>query len=119
MRLEAMMKTLPVDPFPYAGPEALRRPIGTALGKVVDPEVAMSIVDVGLIYGVSVNDDEVHVVMTMTSAACPVMDVILGDVEAELDRVVPPELLIRVELAWEPLWSPERMSARGKAAMGW
>jgi len=57
------------SPYAYAGPDALRQPIETALRRVVDPEVAMSIVDVGLVYGVSVGDDRVNVVMTMTSAA--------------------------------------------------
>jgi metal-sulfur cluster biosynthetic enzyme len=107
------------SPYAYAGPGALRRPIEDALRRVVDPEVALNIVDVGLVYGVAVGDADVHVRITMTSAACPVIDVILGDVEAELDRVVPPEMKIRVELAWEPAWSTDRMSARAKAFMGW
>ncbi len=79
----------------------------------------MTIVDVGLVYGVAVSDDRVHVVMTMTSAACPVTDVIVDDVEAELDRVVPPQMQIHVELVWEPAWTTDRMSARAKAFMGW
>jgi metal-sulfur cluster biosynthetic enzyme len=107
------------SPYPYSGPDTLRQPIEAALRQVVDPEVAMSIVDVGLVHGVTVTDDLVHVVMTMTSAACPVTDVILGDVESELDRVVPPSMKIRVELVWEPAWTTERMSARAKAFMGW
>jgi metal-sulfur cluster biosynthetic enzyme len=106
-------------PYPYAGPEALRAPIEGALRRVVDPEVALSIVDVGLVYGVEVTDKRVHMRMTMTSAACPVTDVIIGDVEAELDRVVPPPLRIEVELVWEPPWTTDRMSARAKTFMGW
>ena len=54
--------------FPYDGPEALRQPIAQALMRVVDPEVALSIVDVGLVYGVSVSGDLATVRMTMTSA---------------------------------------------------
>ena len=105
--------------YAYAGPEALRQPIEAALRQVVDPEVAMTVVDVGLVYGVVVSDDRVNVVMTMTSAACPVTDVIVGDVEAELDRVVPPQMKIRVDLVWEPAWTHDRMSERAKAFMGW
>lgn len=105
--------------YPYDGPEALRGPIAAALRRVVDPEVAMTIVDVGLVYAVNVSPSEVHVVMTMTSAACPVTDIILEEVECELDRAVPTGRTIRVELVWEPPWTPERMSARGKAFMGW
>ena len=106
-------------PYPYAGPDALRQPIEDALRQVVDPEVAMTIVDVGLVYGVTVTDDAVQVRVTMTSAACPVIDVILGDIEAELDRVVPPQRKIHVDLVWEPAWSTDRMSRRAKAFMGW
>jgi metal-sulfur cluster biosynthetic enzyme len=109
----------PAAPFPFAGPDALRQPIEGALRQVVDPEVAMTIVDVGLVYGVAVTDEVVHVRMTMTSVACPVTDVILGDVEAELDRVIPANLEVRVELVWEPAWTPNRMSQRAKAFMGW
>ena len=46
-------------------------------------------------------------------------EVILQDIEAELDRVIPREMVIEVELVWEPAWSAERMSAAGKAFMGW
>jgi len=104
---------------PYRGPEALRQPIEHALQQVVDPEVAMSIVDVGLVYGVDVDAEQVRVRLTMTSAACPVIDVIVGDVEAELDRVLPPRLGVSVELVWEPPWTAERMSPRARAFMGW
>ena len=109
----------PEAPYPYAGPDELREPIEQALRRVVDPEVAMTIVDVGLVYSVGVSDQTVSVTMTMTSPACPVADVIVDDVESELDRVVPQDLKIHVELVWEPAWMAERMSARAKAFMGW
>ena len=112
-------ETLEADPYPYTGPAALRTPIERALRQVVDPEVALSIVDVGLVYGVDVCDERVHVRVTMTSAACPVADVIVGDIETELDRVVPPRMTIAVERVWEPAWSAERMSSQAKAFMGW
>ena len=60
-----------------------------------------------------------HVALTMTSAACPVADLILEEVESELDRAVPEGTQIDVELVWEPPWSTERMSPRAKAFMGW
>ena len=107
-------------PFPYDGPPELREPVLAALRRVVDPEVAMNIVDVGLIYGVALVDGrELHVQVTMTSAACPVADVIVEDIERELDRAVPPELLIRVQLVWEPAWTPDRMSEKARHFMGW
>src|SRR5688572_947307 len=100
------------NPFPYAGPEPLRKPIEQALRRVIDPEVAMTIVDVGLVYGVTVTPERVHVLLTMTSPACPEVDLIVDEVGHELDRVAPDDMQIDVELAWEPPWTPERMSPR-------
>ncbi|MBX3624166.1 MAG: metal-sulfur cluster assembly factor [Rhizobacter sp.] len=105
--------------FAYEGPAEWLGPIENALKRVVDPEVAMTIVDVGLVYSVHVEPGRWHVVMTMTSAACPVTDVILDEAEEELGRVAPSGTAIDLELVWEPPWTPERMSARAKAFMGW
>ena len=106
-------------PFPYEGDAALREPIAAALRRVVDPEVALSIVDVGLVYGVMARDRVVRVRLTMTSAACPVTDVILEEVQTELDRVLPADWHIEVELVWEPPWTPERLSERARRFMQW
>ena len=106
-------------PYPFAGPPELREPVLRALRKVVDPEVAMSIVDVGLVYGVTIADGAAVIDLTMTSAACPVADVIMDDVEQQLDRVLPEPLLIQVRLVWEPPWTPERLSAQARSFMGW
>jgi metal-sulfur cluster biosynthetic enzyme len=107
------------QPFPFLGPDELRQPILDALERVVDPEVAMNIVDVGLVYGVTVAGGKVHVKVTMTSAACPVTDLIIEDIENELDRDMPPELKIQVDLVWDPPWTTERMSESAKRFMGW
>jgi metal-sulfur cluster biosynthetic enzyme len=105
--------------FPYEGPQQLLPTITAALERVVDPEVALNIVDVGLVYGVTVKDDRVDVNVTMTSAACPVADVIVEDIEFQLDQSLPGELKIHVELVWEPPWSAQRMSAKARLFMGW
>ncbi|MFG6459751.1 metal-sulfur cluster assembly factor [Roseateles sp. BYS96W] len=105
--------------YAYAGPDALREPILQALHRVVDPEVAMSIVNVGLVYAVTVTDERLHVVMTMTSAACPVTDVILDDAQCELESIAPPAMTVDIELVWEPPWTTDRMSASAKKFMGW
>ena len=55
----------------------------------------------------------------MTSAACPVIDVIVDDVGAELDKVVPATMAVDMELVWEPPWTPDQMSGRAKAFMSW
>jgi len=110
----------PIDapfPFPYKGPSRLQMPVLAALSRVVDPEVALSIVDLGLIYGVAIDQGRARVRMTMTSAACPVADVIVDEVEFELEGLLPAECAIEVELCWEPAWTPERMSARARRFM--
>jgi len=104
-------------PFPYDGPPALRGPVLAALTGVVDPELSLSIVDVGLVYGVSVVAGEVRVRVTMTSAACPVIDVIVDDIESELDRLLPAEIRIGVDLCWDPPWTPDLMSERARRFM--
>jgi metal-sulfur cluster biosynthetic enzyme len=105
--------------FPYTGPPELLPVVVQALESVVDPEVAMNIVDVGLVYGVKVADGRLDVDLTMTSAACPVTDIIVDDVEDALDKALPPDLKIHVELVWEPPWTPQRLSAEARSFMGW
>ena len=105
-------------PFPYAGPADLREAVLAALASVVDPEVALSIVDMGLVYGVDIDAETAAVALTMTTAACPVTHVIVEDVQAALDRILPEHLAIDVQLVWQPPWTPERMSDRARSFMG-
>jgi metal-sulfur cluster biosynthetic enzyme len=104
-------------PIPYQGPDAWRASIGRALREVIDPELALTIVDLGLVYGVRASGDAVHVRLTMTSAACPVVDVIVAALEEALDRALPSGIAIDVEVTWDPPWSPERMSERAWRCM--
>ena len=106
-------------PCPYEGPDHLRAAILGALARVVDPEIAMSIVDLGLVYGVTMDEGALHVTMTMTSAACPVTDLIVDEAWQELARVVPASIDLDIEVVWEPPWTPDRMSERGRRSMGW
>ena len=106
-------------PFPYEGPSELQQPVVEALHRVVDPEVALSIVDMGLVYGVTITADAVHVRLTMTSEACPVADMIVEDIEDELDLVLPAPRVIEVELCWDPPWTPERMTEGARRVMKW
>jgi len=106
-------------PFPYEGPGALRQPVIDALSRVVDPEVALNIVDIGLVYGVRIEAGELVLRLTMTSAACPVADLIMDDAVGELERVLPAEVEIAVQMVWDPAWTPERMSERARRFMRW
>jgi metal-sulfur cluster biosynthetic enzyme len=105
--------------FEFDGPEALRETVTQALKRVIDPEVALDIVDVGLVYHVRLAPEAAHVRMTMTSAACPMADVILEDVVAELQDALPGRPPVEVELVWEPPWTSERLSESARRFMGW
>ena len=98
-----------------SSPEALAE---AALRRVVDPETALDIVALGLVYGIDVAGSEVKLRLTMTSAACPVSELIMEEARREVSQALP-EMSVSVELCWDPPWTPERMSASAREAMGW
>ena len=81
-----------------------------ALRGVIDPELGVNVVDLGLVYGVAVDADSVRVEMTMTSPACPLGDYLRDLVDATVRGHVPGVKRVEVELVWSPEWTPERMS---------
>jgi len=107
------------DAFPYEGPPEWRDRLLEALRGVVDPEVGLAIVDLGLVYGVALDDRHCGVQLTMTSAACPLGDLIVADAQAALAGVLPEGVTIAVDLVWDPPWTPDRMSERARRIMGW
>lgn len=85
-----------------------------ALKQCMDPEVPLSVVDLGLIYGVSISDkNDVNIKMTMTTPGCPLHDTLVGDVKKYLGKVAGIGN-INVEIVWDPPWSPDRMSPEAK-----
>lgn len=105
--------------FPYSGDASLHAPVTEALRRVLDPELALSIVDLGLVYGVDIGDGLAHVRLTMTSAGCPLSDLIFDDINVELGQVLPQGHEIEIELCWEPPWTPDRMSTLARQRLGW
>ncbi len=101
-----------------ADPEALREPIIAALRQVHDPEIPVNIYDLGLIYRIEIADNcDVDVDMTLTAPACPVagmMPVMVKDAVKTVDGVGE----VKVELVWDPPWSPETMSDEAKLTLG-
>ena len=89
------------------------------LSAVIDPEVGMNIVELGLVYGIDVSQERVHVLLTMTSAACPMTEMIVDDAYDRLAAALPPETEIDIELVWDPPWTPERMSEAARIVFGW
>ena len=79
----------------------------------------MSIVDLGLVYGIAVEAGKVRVEMTMTSPACPVAPYIVEESTAAIRAVAPEGTDVEVELVWEPPWTPELMSPEAQKRFGW
>jgi metal-sulfur cluster biosynthetic enzyme len=90
-----------------------------ALRSVEDPEAGMSIVDLGLVYGIAVEPGRVRVEVTMTSPACPVAPYIVDESAAAIRAIAPEGTDVDVTLVWEPPWTPERMSAEAQKRFGW
>jgi len=80
------------------------------LRTVVDPELGVSIVDLGLIYDIQVKDSDVLVKMTLTSPACPVGAVIQAQAHQAIKKL-PWAKEIKVELVWSPKWDPRTMAS--------
>jgi metal-sulfur cluster biosynthetic enzyme len=93
--------------------------IRDALRKVVDPEVGANIVDLGLVYRIELSGRQLLIEMTMTSPACPMGDLIVDDAHAELDRVLPPDVSVNLQVVWEPPWNPSMMSEQCRLRLGW
>src|SRR5262245_7761933 len=101
-----------------ASPEEIRARIVEALHTVYDPEIPVDIFELGLVYDVSVDEaGPVSIRMTPTSPACPAAEALPPEVEAKA-RAVPCVSCVALELAWEPPWTPERMSEAAKLELG-
>jgi metal-sulfur cluster biosynthetic enzyme len=90
-----------------------------ALATVIDPEAGMSIVDLGLVYGVEAGGAGIAVDMTMTTPACPVADMLVAQAREAIAAVAPPGTPIDVRLVWEPIWNPSMMTGVAKDHFGW
>lgn len=83
-----------------------------AMKDVIDPELGINVVDLGLIYGVSVEDGNIATLdMTLTSAACPLQDVIEDQTRAALQPVVDD---FRINWVWMPPWGPDKITDDGR-----
>lgn len=89
------------------------------LRQVIDPEVGVNIVDLGLVYGIDITPDQISIRLTMTSPACPMGDMIMADIDAALDAALPPEIGVVVNLVWDPPWTPEMMNKEARGHFGW
>mgnify|MGYP003392291583 FL=1 len=104
-----------VDAKPLLTPELIRN----KLRSVVDPEVGVNIVDLGLVYQVDVAEGAVKVLLTMTSPACPLSDLVIADAESVLRAAVDDVVQVSIELVWSPPWDPSMMSDKARENLGW
>ena len=88
-----------------------------ALRRVKDPEVNLNIVDMGLIYDIVVDGNDVRIDMSLTSPGCPSGPEIMTDAEREL-RALPGVGDVAVNLVWSPPWTPDRIEPRVRAYLG-
>jgi metal-sulfur cluster biosynthetic enzyme len=83
-----------------------------AMRDVVDPELGINVVDLGLVYGVTIDQNNVAVLdMTLTSAACPLTDVIEDQTNSALDGLVDG---VRINWVWMPPWGPDKITEDGR-----
>ena len=97
-------------------PEARTGPLWDALREVMDPEIPISLVDLGLIYDVRQDGGSVEVDLTFTATACPCMAFIHYDIQDRLQRE-PGVDEVKVIETWTPAWTKSRISPEGRAAL--
>ncbi len=91
--------------------------IRQALKVVKDPEIGVDIVNLGLVYDVTIQEDKVYVKMTLTSPACPVGPQILNQAK-EVIELIEGITLADIEMVWTPPWNPDMMSDEARDHLG-
>jgi metal-sulfur cluster biosynthetic enzyme len=95
--------------------EQVRSKVIAALREAYDPEIPVNVYDLGLVYGVDVDDEgNVEISMTLTAVGCPMAGIIIYRIEEEVRSKVPEAKSVKVKLVWEPMWSPERITPEGR-----
>lgn len=102
-------------------PPSLHAAAIAALHRVADPELGESIVDLGLVARLQIDDGGGRVRLTLipTSATCPMLDLLVDDAAQALVGVLPAAAAVEVDVDWDTPWSPERMSAALRSRFGW
>jgi len=89
-----------------------------ALYSVIDPELGIDVVNLGLIYGIDIDDDSVTVTMTLTTPGCPLHESMSSAVYNAI-RMLDPEKDVKINLVWDPPWTPERLTDQAREMLGW
>lgn len=89
-----------------------------ALKAVIDPELGINIVDLGLVYHAARTVNGIDIALTMTTPACPLGEMMTGEIKQVLGDRFPDAPDVRVELVWDPPWSPDLMSEESRRQLG-
>lgn len=101
--------------------EQIKSQIVENLKSVYDPEIPVNIYDLGLIYDLTVTDDDVKIVMTLTSAFCPSAEEIPEEVRTQAEKalvVLNTNRTVSVDVVFDPPWTPDRVSEEARLEMG-
>lgn len=93
--------------------------IRDVLRTVIDPEVGINILDLGLVYSIALDERVVRVTMTMTTPACPMGEHIRDQVQSRVLAQFAGVERVEVEIVWDPPWSSDKISPEGKRELGW
>lgn len=106
---------LPSQPSEFVTEDDVRE----SLKFVIDPEVGVNVVDLGLIYGIELVGSAVVITMTLTTPGCPLHDTIEEAIQRVVETRHPQITDIRTNLVWEPAWNTDMITDSGREALGW
>ena len=117
VRFGTMINTIDAPKIP-ASLQVSSKVVRDALRDVIDPEIGLNIIDLGLVYDIQVDGDVVDVQMTLTSPSCPMGPYIMSETKAAAESV---DGINHAEIAlvWEPYWTEDRIDSRVRALMGY
>jgi FeS assembly SUF system protein len=116
--LEGFLAAKPAEEPAGGAGSALQAAVIEALREIYDPEIPVNIYDLGLVYGVEVDDQgDATITMTLTTPHCPVAETMPGEVELRVASV-PGIRDVEVVLVWDPPWGPHKMSDEARLELG-
>ena len=95
---------------------SLQQRVWSALAEIDDPEMPINLVDLGVIYGVALENRTVRVRLTFTAMGCPASDMIIGDIRERL-LAEPGVDAVAIDVVWDPPWSSSRMTSEGRETL--